>query len=587
MSVEPSAGMVYLIETDGRVWSGAAALLRIRGQGTRLGWWCYRKSPLVARTAEAIYRWMAAHRVGASRFCRWLVGPDLLPRQHRLTRWLFLRLLGVATLSAFLSLHVQADGLFGEQGMFPAEPYMASVAEYAESMEAAHDQGNPDGWTSIDRYLHVPTLLWMGAGDTWIQIWLIVGIVLSILLILDIAPGPVILALWLVYLSFVTAGEIFLRYQWDSLLLETLFVSLFFAPWRRFWPSLRGEREPSHIGLWLVRLLCFKLMFMSGVVKLLARDEAWNDLTALDFHYYTQPVPNLVSYYVHHLPHWFHALCTVVMFVIELVLPFFMFGPRRMRLLACAGFVLLMILVGLTGNYGFFNLLTVVLAVSLLDDTFVQRFVPERLRSRMPDLRRCPHGAGKVTRGVILACAIPILIMSAAEMRLRFDHKAEVSELTRWALDRMAPLVTINGYGLFADMTTTRPEIEVEGSRDGINWETYEFRYKPDAVDDRPRFAGFHMPRLDWQMWFASLVGCSGARWFHVFMLRLLEGSPAVRALLARDPFGNDPPRYIRSTLYMYTFADMGSPGWWRRERVGPYCPMVTLHEGQLVRAGR
>lgn len=580
------ARSVLLIDTSGHIRTGAAALLcgRTYGQGGRLAWWCYRNIPLLGSLAEWLHA-VAARRPWGERLCRWLFGPDLLPRQHRLARWLFLRLLGIVSLCAFASLYVQADGLFGSQGISPASQYLDQVADHAASMEAAYQQGNPDGWSSLDRYLYVPTILWLDAGDTAILACIVIGLMLSILLIFDVAPGPVILGLWLIYLSLVTVGTTFLMYQWDALLLEALFVSLFIAPWRRVLPGLRRDREPSRAGIWLVRLLVFKLMFMSGVVKLLANDHTWDNLTALDFHYFTQPIPNPISYYAHHLPHAVHAASTVVMFAIELILPFFIFGPRRLRLLAWGGFVLLMVMIGLTGNYGFFNALTVVLAMSLVDDTLLSRFAPGSLRARLPDIREAPRTAGRWARGVVWVCAVPILLISGMKMDARFDRSADRAAWTQRVLERTASFHTINSYGLFASMTTTRPEIEVQGSRDGIAWETYKFTYKPGPVEQRPRFAGLHMPRVDWQMWFAALRGCQRARWFHGFMQRLLEGSGPVRGLLERDPFEGEPPTYLRSTLYMYTFADIGDPQWWKRERVGQYCPTVTLRGGRLVRA--
>jgi lipase maturation factor 1 len=515
----------------------------------------------------------------------WLEGAGDRPRQYRITRWLFLRGLGLAALCAFLSLYVQVDGLIGEQGIAPAGQYMAQADAYADAMELAHDQGNPEGWSAMERYLSIPTLLWLGASDTAIHIWMLIGILLCVLLILDIAPGPAILGLWLIYLSLVTAGDTFLMYQWDSLLLETLFAAMFIAPWGRFWPALRGDREPSRAGLWLVRLVLFKLMFLSGVVKLLANDDSWNSLKALDVHYFTQPIPNLFSYYAHHLPHWFHATSIVLMLLIELVLPFFMFAPRRMRLVAAGGFIALMVLIALTGNYGFFNLLTVVLALSLLDDATLRRLTPGKLYARLPDTP--PARMHVIARRVILALTIPIVIVSGLRMwsRLDRDRGRDRSAFGQRLLDRTMPFHTVNAYGLFASMTTMRPEIIVEGSRDGRTWEAYEFSYKPGPMDRRPAFAGLHMPRLDWQMWFAALGGCQRAQWFHAFMLRLLQGSPAVRDLLHRDPFGDQPPTYIRSTLYLYTFTDMGSPDWWKRQPMGAYCPPVMLQQGQLAPA--
>ena len=144
--------------------------------------------------------------------------------------------------------------------------------------------------------------------------------------------------------------------------------------------------------------------------------------------------------------------------------------------------------------------------------------------------------------------------------------------------DAAAPLRSFNAYGLFAVMTPERPEITVEGSVDGVTWRPYRFRWKPGPVERRPRFCTPHMPRLDWQLWFAALVpDCTSEPWFLAFELRLLEGSPDVLALLDDDPFEGRPPRYVRSRVDLYEFSAPGSADWWVRVPIGLYCPPIGL----------
>ena len=494
---------------------------------------------------------------------RSLVRRDAAPPSLRLTRWLYLRLLGVTALCAFLSMWVQMKGLFLSDGIAPAGDFMEAVRAHADAK----------GWSALGCFLRLPTLAWLSAGDGALTAMVAAGAIASLLLIADVAPGPMIAILWLTYLSLVNVGDVFFGFQWDALLIEALFASLFLAPWR-LRPRLGGDREPPAAGVWLIRLLLFKLMLLSGAVKLIASDHTWTRFEALDVHFFTQPLPTWTAYYAHHMPHWMHVAMLLVVFAVELLLPFLVFAPRRLRMAFGAGTMFLMVGIGATGNYGFFNLLTFALAVMCFDDRLLTRLVPRRLRGRVPD----PEIPGeRMARRwgsrALWGAAGFLLLLGAlqANRRLRRD-----SDLGEWLLARTAPFESVNAYGLFQDMTLQRPEIVVEGSRDGTHWEAYEFRWKPGDPSRRPAFTGPHMPRLDWQMWFAALYGCRGSEWFLGLEAGLLEGRPEVRSLLTRDPFGDEPPRYLRSTLYDYRFTDPGEDGWWTRREIGPYCPPVS-----------
>jgi lipase maturation factor 1 len=484
------------------------------------------------------------------------------PAELRLTRWLYLRLLGVTALCAFLSMWVQMDGLFLSGGIAPAADFMDAVRAHADA----------EGWGALRRFVELPTLAWLSAGDGMLTLLVAIGAVAALLLIADVAPGPMIGVLWLTYLSLVRVGDIFFGYQWDALLIEALFASLFLAPWR-LRPRLCGDGPPPAAGVWLVRLLLFKLMFLSGAVKLLASDHTWTNFEALDVHFFTQPLPTWTAYYAHHAPHWLHVVMLLGMFAVELVMPFFVFAPRRLRIAFGAGTMLLMLAIGATGNYGFFNLLTFAIAMMCLDDRTIRRLVPARLRGRTPDPEASPAPAMLPwARRALWSAAAVLLVIGAlaANQRLRRG-----SELGRSILAHTAPFESANAYGLFQDMTLERPEIILEGSRDGEHWEAYEFRWKPGDLSRRPAFTGPHMPRLDWQMWFAAIYGCRASEWFIGLEARLLEGRPEVRALLARDPFGSTPPRYLRSTLYEYRFTEPGEEGWWTRTAIRRFCPPV------------
>lgn len=476
---------------------------------------------------------------------------------HALVCRLFLRLLGLVYLIAFLSLLVQVEGLIGSRGILPI----------AELLEWARAQTGPE------RYWLLPTLCWLDAGDGFLFFLCGCGAALAGLLLLEIAPAPVLVLLWAFYLSLVNAGQIFLGYQWDSLLLEAGFLAIFLAPLD---PRPRADWRPSPIALWLLRWLLFRLMFSSGVVKLRSGDPSWRGLSALRFHYETQPLPTWAGWHVHQLPVWFHTLSCALMFVTELAVPFLVFAPRRFRFAGCGALLAFQILIATTGNYCFFNLLTIALCLLLLDDAALPRRWRERTAPAAPSRRprAWPRWVLAPVAGVVLTVSGADLL---ATLGLGLPWPAPLVALER----AVGPFRTINGYGLFAVMTTSRPEIVVEGSDDGMTWRPYEFKWKPGDLRRAPAFVAPHQPRLDWQMWFAALGTCERNPWFIRFLVRLQEGSPPVVRLLAGNPFPQAPPRRIRSTLYDYRFTGLEARrkdgAWWRREPLGPYCPELPL----------
>ncbi len=469
----------------------------------------------------------------------------------------FLRLLGGVFLVAFASLWAQLDGLIGSRGISPVSELLPWVY----------------GQVGSSAYLKLPTLCWISSTDGFLNGLCIAGVALSTLLMLRVAPRWVVALLWLLYLSLVSVGGPFLQYQWDNLLLETAFFSIFLAS-PRLWP-IRVE-NPHPLSLWLLRWLLFRLMFLSGLVKLTSGDLAWRNLTALRFHYWTQPLPTPIAYYAHLLPDGFQTASAVVMFAIELVAPLLIFGPRPARLVAAAAFGFLQLAIAATGNYGFFNLLSLALCLLLLDDGVLARALPRRFRATAES----PAEPRPAPRALRIGCAIAaafFVLVSVAEMRFwRRDLPSPIEDI----LAVLQPFRSISSYGLFAVMTLDRPEILVEGSSDGRIWRGYEFKWKPGDPTKLSRFVAPHQPRLDWQMWFAALGSCARNPWFVRFQQRLLEGTPEVLRLLASNPFPATPPRYIRSMTYQYRFSDWAehrnSNAFWNRNLVGPYCPTLA-----------
>jgi hypothetical protein len=333
---------------------------------------------------------------------------------------------------------------------------------------------------------------------------------------------------------------------------------------------------------WLLWFLLFRLVFSSGLVKLLSGDPAWRGLTALTFHYETQPLPTWPAWYAHQLPGWFHRLSAVVMFAIELIAPFLIAGPRRLRHLGAALLIALQALIALTGNYAYFNLLTVALCLFLFDDAAlapVLRGLPLREPERDAFLPRRPA----------LAVAVLLAILGLVPLVRLLDRSTSGFPPLRWVSSWTQPFHLANGYGLFAVMTTERREIVLEGSADGQTWREYLLRWRPGPVDEAPRFVAPHQPRLDWQMWFASLSRCSDNPWLIRLQSQLLQGAPAARSFFREDPFPDTPPRFVRTRFFDYRFTDFSewraTGAYWKRSELGPYCPPLTLEGGQLRRA--
>lgn len=481
------------------------------------------------------------------------------------SRWLFLRLLGAVYLIAFVSLALQVVGLVGERGILPATGFL-------ERVHALYGSAG---------YRLFPTLCWLGAGDGALRALCWGGAILAVLAAAGVAQAPVFALLWLLYLSLTIVGQTFLSFQWDGLLLETGLAAVLYAP-TQWLPSLERERVPTTAVRWLLWLLLFKLMFLSGITKLLSGDPTWRDLTALDYHFWTQPLPTWIAWYAQQLPEWTHRAMTLVMFGIELGAPWLIWAPARwprLRLAGCALLVLGQVGIALTGNYGFFNLLAIALCVPLLDDAVLRRVLPVRLVAGAPEpvwRRRGTNGLAAVIGLLsVLTCVQEI----AATLRGGGAGGGGLADLS--VLRAVAPVRSVNGYGLFRVMTTARPELVIEGSRDGAQWTEYQFRWKPGVVTRRPRFVAPHQPRLDWQMWFAALSPYEGVGWFQGFLVRLLQGSPPVLRLLRTNPFPDHPPRYVRALEYDYRFttpAERRATGaWWYRTLLGPYSPVLSL----------
>jgi len=548
---------VQYIAPDGKVASAAEASFLTLSHAPGKSFWLtlYRHLPGFAWITEKAYAFIAARRALFHRVSLCLWGRNYDPPRHEMVSWLFLRLFGLIYLSAFVSFGVQAQGLIGSHGIVPLGDFVDALNSHL----------------GVERYFMVPMVFWLNSSDFAIQAVCWAGAGFSLLLVFNLLPRLSLVLLYVLYLSLLYAGQEFMTYQWDTFLLEAGFAAL----------VLSFATLP---GIWLLRWLLFRFMFMSGVVKLISGDPSWWTLSALSYHFLTQPLPTPLAWYVARLLPDALKFATGAVFFVELALPFLIFGPRRLRFLAALGIFLLQLCILLTGNYNWFNLQTMLLCLCLFDDGALKKVFPSRpagLFHRRASIVR-PRRA---TSWVVGVAAAVIVFCSLVEMDLRFGGRPPAAAM---AVDEwIEPMHVVGSYGLFAVMTKERNEIVIEGSRDGVNWQEYGFRYKPGNVHRAALWNIPHQPRLDWQMWFAALESPQHLPWFARFLERILENQPDVMALLDKNPFPGKPPAYVRAAFYEYKFssAEEKAKGiWWRRRLLGLYFPEAQLKKPALSR---
>ncbi|QIB75764.1 lipase maturation factor family protein [Halogeometricum borinquense] len=469
-----------------------------------------------------------------------------------LVRFLFQRGLAVIYVVAFLVAARQFRPLVGEDGLLP-------LGEFVERT------------SFVDR----PSLFHVAPDDRVVGAAAWTGVVLALCAFVGVpywfpesyavAASMLLWAtMWALYLSFVNAGQLFYGFGWESMLLETGFLAVFLGA---------GASGPPVIILWLLKWVLFRNLFGAGLIKMRG-DDCWRELTCLDYHYETQPIPNPVSWYAHHLPDRFHRLEVLGNHIVELAVPFLYFAPQPYAAIGGGATIFFQLWLMVTGNFSWLNALSAVQAVATFSDGVLTSLLPVAAPTAAPTpvpLRAISVLVGLLVLGLSIRPARNML-SSSQVMNTSFD-----------------PFSLVNTYGAFGSITQDRYQLVVEGTHAEFptddDWTAYEFAGQPVRTDERPpQWAPYHL-RLDWQLWFAAMRPRPGPRqrWVIRFLERLLEGDTATLSLLRRNPFSDDPPDRIRVLRYRYRFttpeerAETGQ--WWVRERVGTYVHPVSLSD--------
>ncbi len=455
--------------------------------------------------------------------------------------------------------------LIGDHGLLPADLYLRGGAGRAGA--------------SFGGFLQIPSVFWISTADVAMQMVAWIGLALSLAVLLGYANGIIMLLLWILDLSIVNVGQVWYAYGWEYQLLEIGFFAIFLCPLLDGRPFPR--RAPPVAIIWIYRWLIFRVMLGTGLVKLRG-DECWGDLTCLYYYYEIQPLPNPLSWWLHFQPTWFHKFRVAWNHFIELVVPWFVFGPRSARHVAGLLLIGFQIMLIVSGNLSLLNWVTLLPCLACLDDSFWRRVLPGFL------VRRAERAAATVEPSrpmefASLALAVLVAILSVAPIianLLSSEQKLVVS------FDR---LHLVNAYGVFSIVGRQRHEIIFEGTNDETVkgdsvWREYEFKYKPGDLHRAPPIIAPYQPRLDWQMWYAAVSAAQDHPWAIHLAWKLLHNDRDILNLLARNPFPGKPPRYIRAVIYSYSFTppNQHDGTWWQRERIEVWLPPVSVSDANF-----
>jgi lipase maturation factor 1 len=473
------------------------------------------------------------------------LNPDFFgidPSSYSIAINLFVRLLGAIYIIAYVPFLFQIRGLFGKEGIRPMDVYLKTL----------------QARLGKKRSYYLPTLFWINASDAALYGLIITGIVLGASLMFGITSPVILLLLYLIHLSLTSAGQEFLSFGWETYLLELTIIA-----------AVMCATTPFNVFAWLaLNILLMRFHVQAGVSKIFSHDKNWRNLTALSFHYLTQPLPNTQAWFFHKLPMWFHKFSAVIMYFVEIVVPLAIFSPPEVRLVVFVLLVGLQVSIWFTGNLSYLNHLTVVSCVILVHNKFLESFFSPLAFGEPSPI---------IWQFLISLLGIGLLALQIVSFVYTFFPKPLLQKI----LIMVEPFHLAYPHGIFAVMTTKRYEIIVEGSIDGIIWHEYEFPFKPGDLAKRPKRVAPYQPRLDWQAWFLPFRPFQWQWWFQEFLIKLLQGSKPVLGLLKRNPFPENPPIFVRALMYDYEFTTWKEKketgNWWKRRLVGDFAPPMRL----------
>jgi len=474
--------------------------------------------------------------------------PFALDSRYQITSWLFLKLLALVYAIAFVSLAVQIVGLVGEQGILP-------VTELLEEVRQRH---------GYEAWMRLPTLFWLNDSDWFLLLVSWSGCAIALLVFFGKMNRIALIGLFVLYLSLFHAGQTFLSFQWDTLLLESGFLAIFIY------------RNPSYLMIFLYHWLLFRVRFLSGLSKLISGDPTWSGLTTLNYYFETQPLPHIGAWYAHQLPEWLLKAGTLGVLFMELIVPFFIFLPRPFRIFAAISTILLQLIIIATSNHNFINLLTILLCLFLLDDKILSKFLPQWLLKKTDiQITQITTSIWDIKKWLSGTMAVLLVIISLSQIYWYVFNQPLQPPFRNIAV--IGPRFGFgNVYHVFPTMQTERQEYQIEGSYDGETWYAYQFKFKPGPLSQAPRFNVPHQPRLDWMIWFVPPQFAEMNEFFERLMHRLWRNEQSVTALLAHNPFqGMEPPKYLRVLVFRYQFTNVQereeTGNWWKAEYLGVY----------------
>ena len=474
------------------------------------------------------------------------------------TRFYFQRALGGIYAVGFLIALNQYRALVGRSGLLPMPLFLKEVS-----------------------FWDAPGLFWINQSDAFITALASIGLAFSIAAFVGWSDAfgttvsvGVWFSLWVLYMSFVNAGQTFYGFGWETLLLETGFLAIFMGP---------TTSKPSVILIILLRWLLFRLMFGAGMIKIRG-DECWRDLTCMKYHYETMPLPGPTSWFFNLLPDWFQKSSIVFNHVVELAVPFFYFANRPLRHTAGILTVVFQTIIIISGNFSWLNHITLVIAIACFDDSFFTTFFPSlglNLGAWTRSMGLTPENMAAATAGSSIGLPSPVIYVLAAVIGVLSIKPALNLFSSRQVMNTsFDPFHIVNTYGAFGSITRVRNEIIIEGS-DSLQgpWQEYEFKGKPGSLSRRPPLVSPYHYKLDWQMWFAAMGPYNYNPWILNLVAKILEGDRPVLGLLEKNPFPNHPPQYVRALLFEYHYSRPGENTWWTRKKVDDYLPPLSLKD--------